>query len=96
MVGGTTGSHVNPAIFPNVIGGRMWMNRDTFVINGVGAQPARLFLRRHLGLRGEQVIEWFLSASQPATAATCFVTASTVSTSLVDKWDLIGAGANLL
>lgn len=28
-VGGTTGSHVNPAAFPNVVGGNMWENRQS-------------------------------------------------------------------
>ena len=29
-VSGTTGSHVNPALFPGVVGGEMWQNRDNF------------------------------------------------------------------
>ena len=29
-VGGLTGSQVNPALFPNVVGGEMWENRDNF------------------------------------------------------------------
>ncbi|WP_429885863.1 Ig-like domain-containing protein, partial [Geoalkalibacter halelectricus] len=28
QVGGTTGSHVNPHLFPEVVGGRMWQNRN--------------------------------------------------------------------
>ena len=29
-VGGTTGSHVNPALHPNILGGQMWENRDIY------------------------------------------------------------------
>jgi hypothetical protein len=29
-VGGLTGSHVNPTLFPHVVGGEMWENRDTW------------------------------------------------------------------
>jgi hypothetical protein len=29
-VGGTTGSHVNPGLFPGVVGGEMWENRQTW------------------------------------------------------------------
>ena len=29
-VSGTTGSHVKPTLFPNVVGGGMWQNRDGF------------------------------------------------------------------
>ena len=29
QVGGITGSHANPPMFPDVIGGRMWQNRNT-------------------------------------------------------------------
>ena len=31
-VSGTTGSHANPDLFPDVIGGEMWQNRDTITI----------------------------------------------------------------
>lgn len=40
-VGGTTGSHVNPDLFPNVVGGEMWDNRDNRpnvnLVNGTSA-----------------------------------------------------------
>ena len=52
MVGGTTGSQVNPAIFPNVIGGRMWMNRNAIAVNGIGASRPGLVRQWHLGVRG--------------------------------------------
>ena len=42
MVGGTTGSQVYPAQFPDVIGAQMWDNRDTVVNRGIGAtRPAK-------------------------------------------------------
>ena len=34
MVGGTTGSHANPELFPDVIGGEMWENRDNLEASG--------------------------------------------------------------
>jgi Bacterial Ig domain/RTX calcium-binding nonapeptide repeat (4 copies) len=37
MVGGTGGSQVNPGLYPDVIGARMWENRDTIVNSGQGA-----------------------------------------------------------
>lgn len=33
-VGGTTGSHVNPNFFPDIIGGEMWANRDNLGLSG--------------------------------------------------------------
>ena len=40
-VGGTTGSHVNPQLFPEVVGGEMWENRDnlpaTNLVNSTSA-----------------------------------------------------------
>ncbi len=36
MVGGTTGSQVNRALYPEVIGAGMWENRDTVVSSGQG------------------------------------------------------------
>src|SRR3546814_4264672 len=40
-VGGTTGSHVNPELFPDIVGGEMWENRDNRpdinLVNGTSA-----------------------------------------------------------
>jgi hypothetical protein len=36
FVGGTTGSQVNPTLYPNVLGARMWDNRDTIRNRGIG------------------------------------------------------------
>jgi hypothetical protein len=45
MVGGTTGSHVNPAAYPTVVGGRMWDNRNTIAVRGASTiRPERNFV----------------------------------------------------
>jgi hypothetical protein len=38
-VGGLTGSHVNPQLFPDVLGGEMWENRDSRAVNGFDDSP---------------------------------------------------------
>jgi len=41
MVGGTTGSQVNPDVYADVVGGSMWENRDTYEVRGQGTKPDR-------------------------------------------------------
>ena len=46
-VSGTTGSQVNPAAFPNVVGGQMWQNRDNFPADtGLGLGGVTAYVNR--------------------------------------------------
>jgi hypothetical protein len=44
MVGGTSGSQVSPLSFPDVLGGRMWQNRNAVAINGSGSPRPNNFV----------------------------------------------------
>ena len=46
-VGGATGSHVNPNLFPGVLGGQMWQNRDNFPPDtGLGLRGVTAYANR--------------------------------------------------
>jgi Cadherin-like domain len=93
MVGGTPGSHVNPAIFPNVIGGRMWMNRNAVAVNGIGASRPDSFVNGTSAYVVEQGIESILVSEQPGTGGDLFrYRIPDVDDASLDRWDLIGPG----
>jgi Ca2+-binding RTX toxin-like protein len=93
MVGGTDGSQVNAAIFPNVIGARMWMNRDAVVTNGIGAVRPGSFVNGTSAYVVEQGIESVLVTEAPQTGGDLFRYRITDGDNpVLDSWELIGPG----
>jgi len=93
MVGGTTGSHVNPAIFPNVIGARMWVNRNAVAVKGIGASRPGSFVNGTTAYVVEQGVESILVSESPTTGGDLFrYRIPDVDDSSLDRWDLIGPG----
>ena len=93
MVGGTTGSHVNEAIFPNVIGGRMWKNRNAVAVNGIGASRPGSFVNGTSAYVVEQGVESVLVSESPATGGDLFrYRIADLEDPSLDRWDLIGPG----
>ena len=93
MVGGTTGSHVDPANFPDVLGGRMWSNRNAVVINGIGASRPDSFINGTSAYVLEQGVESLLVTEAPQNGGDLFrYRIVAVDDPSLDRWDLIGPG----
>ncbi len=56
-VGGTTGSHVNPELFPNVIGKNMWSNRDNLFPSTPGVFLPNYFINTATAYSGENSVD---------------------------------------
>ena len=93
MVGGTTGSHVDPASFPDVIGGRMWANRNAIVVNGIGASRPESFVNGTSAYVAKQGVESVLVTEAPQNGGDLFrYRIADVDDPTVDGWELIGPG----
>ena len=91
-VGGTAGSQARPDLFPDVIGGRMWQNRDTIRIAGIGAvRPSGDWVNStsaYLNVDGKDAI---LITEAPRTQARLFLyTIHDVTDPARDTWELVG------
>jgi hypothetical protein len=92
-VGGTSGSHVNPTLFPNVLGGRMWNNRNTVAINGIGAARPGSFVNGTSAYVLEQGVESILVSESPSTGGDLFRYRITdLADPTLDRWQLMGPG----
>jgi len=92
LVGGTTGSHVNPSAHPAVFGGEMWDNRNTVRVRGFSpVRPDSNFVNgttayaRHMG---KDVVYVTL---QPDSSGKLFrYTIHDVADPDQDTWELVG------
>ena len=88
-VGGTTGS----AIFRDVLGGRMWMNRNALVINGSGASRPDAFVNGTSAYVFEGGVESILVSESPQNGGDLFRYRITdLEDPTLDRWELIGPG----
>ena len=93
MVGGTTGSQVNPRTFPSVIGGRMWMNRNAIAVNGSGASRPDSFINGTSAYVVEQDVESVLISEAPQNGGDLFrYRIASLENPALDRWELIGPG----
>lgn len=93
MVGGSSGSQVNKAIFPGVTGAHMWMNRDSIVTNGVGSNRPGSFVNGTSAYAFEQGNESVLVSESPQTGGDLFrYRIVDVDQPALDRWDLVGPG----
>ena len=91
-VGGLAGSQVRPDLYPDVIGGQMWQNRDTIRNAGIGAvRPSGDFVNStsaYVNMDGKDAI---LVTEAPRTQARLFLyTINDVADPAQDTWDLVG------
>ena len=94
MVGGTTGSQVNPSLFPAVLAGRMWMNRDAIFTHGIGSARPQSFVNGTSAYVLEQGVESILVSEQPSSGGDLFrYRISVLDDPSLDRWELIGPGA---
>ena len=92
-VGGTTGSHVNPELFPDIVGGNMWENRDTWlagdantinVTSVVGGTTAYAYEN------GREVIYLTENANQGARLLRYVI--EDPNDASLDRWEHVGSG----
>jgi hypothetical protein len=84
---------VDPANFPDVIGGRMWANRNAVVINGIGASRPDSFINGTSAYVLEQGLESVLVSEAPQNGGDLFrYRIVDVDDPTLDRWDLIGPG----
>jgi hypothetical protein len=94
MVGGTTGSQVNPGIFPEVVGGHMWQNRDTIVSKGIGQLRPAWFVNGTTAYADEDGSEVIYVSESPREGGDLFrYRISRVEDPDSDIWERIGVGA---
>jgi len=90
MVGGTTGSQVDP----DVPGGQMWMNRNAIVVNGIGANRPQSFINATSAYVVEQGVESMLVTEAPETGGDLFrYRIENLDNPASDRWELIGPGS---
>jgi hypothetical protein len=93
LVGGTTGSQVNAAIFSDVEGGQMWDNRNAVVVNGVGASRPGPFVNGTSAYAVEQGVESILVSEGAETGGDLFrYRIVDIANPTLDRWELIGPG----
>lgn len=93
MVGGTTGSHVNPGRFPNVIGAGMWQNRDALVRNGTGAQRPGALLEGTSAVSEDDGRDVLYVSEGPTTGGDLFrYRINSLDHPASDSWELVGVG----
>lgn len=89
MVGGTTGSQVDP----DIIGGQMWLNRNAIVVNGIGANRPNSFVNGTSAYAAEQGVESVLVTESPQNGGDLFrYRIVDVGDLALDQWELIGPG----
>jgi len=94
MVGGKSGSQVAPAEFPGVVGGEMWMNRDSMVANGIGTARPQAFANGTSAYVVEEGVESVLVTETPASGGDLFrYTMPVRDDPALDRWELIGPGS---
>jgi hypothetical protein len=94
MVGGTTGSHVNSAAYPEVLGARMWQNRDTIVNNGIGAKRPDWFVNGTTAYAVENGSELIYINESPRAGGDLFrYRIGQLDDPALDTWELVGVGA---
>jgi hypothetical protein len=94
MVGGTTGSHVNPDAYPQVTGAEMWNNRDTMITIGIGAQRPNSFVNGTSAYAFEGGVESLLVSESPSTGGDLFrYRIASVDDPSLDEWQLVGVGS---
>jgi hypothetical protein len=91
-VGGTDGSQVQPKLFPNVVGGRMWDDRDTVRNRGTGSvRPSGDWVNAtsaYVNVSGRDAV---LITESPRTRGRLFrYTINDVSDPGSDSWELVG------
>jgi hypothetical protein len=93
MVGGTTGSQVNAAIFADVVGGQMWDNRNAVAVNGTGASRPGSFINGTSAYVFEQGVESILLSEGAETGGDLFrYRILDIADPALDRWELIGPG----
>jgi hypothetical protein len=93
MVGGTTGSQVNPAVFSDVVGGQMWSNRNAVVVNGIGASRPGPLRNGTSAYVFEQGVESILVSEGAETGGDLFrYRIVDIADPALDRWELIGPG----
>jgi len=92
-VGGTTGSQVDPDRFPEVTGGRMWMNRNAVTVNGSGDSRPDSFVNGTSAHASEGGSESLLVSESPQSGGDLFrYRIADVDDPSLDGWELIGPG----
>ena len=93
MVGGTDGSQVAPATYRDVMGGRMWTNRNAIVVNGIGARRPDSFVNGTSAHVLEQGVESILVTEAPQNGGDLFrYQIPSLANPALDRWELIGPG----
>ena len=93
VVGGTSGSQVRPALYPEVTGAQAWSNRNTVVTRGTGAQRPNGFVDATSAYALDDGVESLLLAEAPTTGGDLFrYTISSLADPGADAWELIGEG----
>lgn len=93
MVGGTDGSQVHPARFPDVIGARMWQNRDAVTRNGTGVARPNSFVNGTSAYATEDGREVLYVSESPATGGDLFrYRIGSLEEPALDSWELVGVG----
>jgi hypothetical protein len=93
-VGGAAGSQVDPAAFPDVVGGEMWTNRDTFVTRGIGTERPQTFVDGTSAYARDGDVESMLVSEGPTTGGDLFrYRIADIDDPSLDRWELIGPGA---
>lgn len=91
MVGGTAGSQVKPATYANVLGGRMWQNRNSVVQQGIGATRPTVFWNGTTAYAPLQGKDSLFVSETPSNGGRLFrYTISDPAKPALDTWQLIG------
>jgi len=93
MVGGTDGSQVAPKTYPDVMGGRMWTNRNAIAVNGIGARRPDSFVNGTSAYVLEQGVESILVTESPQNGGDLFrYQIPSLENPALDRWELVGPG----
>ena len=93
MVGGTDGSQVAPGTYPDVMGGRMWTNRNAITVNGIGARRPDSFVNGTSAYVLEQGVESILVTESPQNGGDLFrYQIPSLANPALDRWELVGPG----
>ncbi len=90
-VGGTTGSHVNPELYPDVLGGQMWENRDTIISHGIGEDRPGWFVNSTTAYSKENEKDVVYISASPRNGGDLFkYTVNDINDPDQDVWELVG------
>jgi Ca2+-binding RTX toxin-like protein len=96
MVGGTTGSQVSPLLFPDVIGGNMWQNRNSVAVNGSGSPRPSNFVNGTTAYAEYNGKDSVLIGEKPTDGGRLFrYTINDVADPTQDQWQLVGVPGKL-